>query len=451
MLIFEKITMQLIKFITDYYPVTDCNPIGQRPPIHEDVKNDKNIGIIQTIMLGIDVGNITLVDVSTEPTKWHYESVDGGHRKRAIASYFHNEFQVNGKYYSELSESEKDIFKNYEIGITLYQELPNHMKGQIFRVINKTTDVNHQETLNSFGDLDIANAVRETVRPISYRGKISMPHDLFEKTAAGNFKWLDNNNNNKRLKLEEFVTRFYYRFYAGGDVGSRTFEELQTMFKDEDIKVRKLKKQVDALLDYLFEMAKARKATYSGKMAKGEMNTLANLYLWIEANYGNCDVEDPMEFYRMFSEVYSDYYHDAEYKYQDIIDDELRVAIGEHEVSSIMTLFRAYVNDQNSYKKQEQLMKWITADFDPTKHIIIKDKTRAFPRFMKEIALQQQNHVCAVDGLPLTWDEADAGHIIAHADGGKTELENCAMIRKIHNSKMGTMSVTEYTKVYNDV
>lgn len=445
---FCKKRMTLQNFLIDYLSITDCDPMGQRPPINEDPGNAKNVGIIQAIMLGIDIGQITLVDVKDENNPYQWESVDGGHRKRAVKAFFDGKFKFNGKYFSELSQEEKDQFLSYEIGLTLYEPLPSHIKGYIFRTINETTNVNHQEMLNSYGDLPIANAVRFTLRSFSYKGEVTMPHDLFEQTVAGNFKWLTDNNNNNRLKLEEFVTRFYYRYYDGGDIGSRKYEELQSMFKDDNIDVPKLKKQVDALLNYLLNMAKARKSLYKSGLPKGEMNALANLYLWIETNYGNCNVTKPLEFYRDFSIVYSDYYHDPDYKHQEMIDEKLRKEIGEHEVSSTMTLFRAYVNDQHSYKKQEQLMKWITTDFNPLDHIIVKDKTRAYPRWMKEVALQRQNFKCLVDGLPLKWEDAEAGHIIAHADGGQTTLENCAMIRKTHNQKMGTMSVTEYKELY---
>lgn len=450
---FCKERMALKEFLLKYLSETDCNPLGQRPNIPEGPGNAKNVGIIMSIMLGIDIGQITLVNVDEdENTQWKWESVDGGHRKRAIKAFFEGKFKVNGKYFSELSQEEKEQFLNYEIGLTLYEPLPSHIKGYIFRTINETTNVNHQEMLNSYGDLEIANVVRFTVRAFSYRGETLLPHELFEQTVGGNFKWLADNNNNDRLKLEEFVTRFYYRYYDGGDLGSRKYEELESMFENDNLDVPKLKKQVDALLKYLLNMAKARKSLYKSGLAKGEMNALANLYLWIETNYGNCNVTDPLEFYRDFSVVYSDYYHDPEYKHQEMIDEKLRKEIGEHEVSSIMTLFRAYVNDQHSYKKQEQLMKWITTDFNPLDHIIVKDKTRAYPRWMKEVALsKQQNFKCLVDKLPLKWEDAEAAHIIAHADGGQTTLENCAMIRKIHNQKMGTMSVTQYVEIYNNV
>lgn len=448
---FCKERMPLKDFLLKYLSETDCNPIGQRPNIPEGPGNAKNVGIIQSIMLGIDIGQITLVNVDEdENTPWKWESVDGGHRKRAIKAFFEGKFKVNGKYFSEFSQEEKEQFLNYEIGLTLYEPLPSYIKGYIFRTINETTDVNHQEMLNSYGDLEIANAVRFTVRAFGYRGETVLPHDLFEQTAGGNFKWLADKHNNDRLKLEEFVTRYYYRYYDGGDIGPREDNKLDSMFQNDNLDVPKLKKQVDVLLNYLLNMAKARKSLYGSGLSKGEMNTLANLYLWIETNYGNCNVTDPLEFYQAFSDVYSDYWHDPKLKHQETMDEKLRDEIGENDVAAITTLFKSYVKASNhSYKKQEQLMKWITTDFNPLDYIIVKDKTRAFPRWMKEFALSQQNFKCLIDKLPLKWEDAEAGHIIAHAEGGKTTMENCAMIRKIHNQKMGTMSVTEYAEVYN--
>lgn len=61
-----------------------------------------------------------------------------------------------------------------------------------------------------------------------------------------------------------------------------------------------------------------------------------------------------------------------------------------------------------------------------------------------------QRYTCYIDGLPLDWEDAEAGHMEAHALGGKTILSNCAMIRKSHNSAMGTMNVLEYKKIYEE-
>ena len=150
-----------------------------------------------------------------------------------------------------------------------------------------------------------------------------------------------------------------------------------------------------------------------------------------------------MEFYRAFSTVYNDYYHDPDVKYEKLFKAKFEAA-----GVTIKECFRNYVVNQDSYAKQEQLMKWITSKFDVIKYITLKDSTRCFPNWMKDITLQKQKYVCAIDGEPLVWDDAEGAHIDAHYNGGKTILSNCAMIRKCYNSAMGTMSVTDFKAQY---
>ena len=78
-------------------------------------------------------------------SKYDYESVDGGHRKRYIWQYLNNKFKVNGKYFNELSEEKQRQFLNYEIVLSIYEPLDAYTKGFIFRTLNETTDVNHME------------------------------------------------------------------------------------------------------------------------------------------------------------------------------------------------------------------------------------------------------------------------------------------------------------------
>ena len=436
----SPIIVNIRHFYNVIEPITDCNPIGQRPAVYLNIDNIKNVEIIQSIILGIDITQITLVKISDK--KYKYESLDGGHRKRAIKAYIAGDFRVFGKFYSELSEEEREKFLNYELTFIIYEPLSTFMKGYIFRNINKTTDVNNQENLNSYGNLAIANAIRQTVRQMSMNGKVTKIHDFFELTSSGNFKFIATDN--LRLKLEEFVSRYYYRFYKGGDIGSREFGEVQTMYLDENVNTNKIKKSVDSLLDYLLNMAEARKGVAGSKgLAWGEMNTLANLYLFLFAQYGDWSMDDPIGFYRAFQEVYNDFYHDTKGRHENVVKFSFEGSgVTEKEC------FRNYAVNQNSYQKQEQLMKWVTSGFDVCNFITIKDPTRNFPNWMKTVTLSNQNYVCAIDGLPLDWDEAEAAHIIAHAKGGKTILSNCSMVRKIHNSDMGTMDVTEYKKVW---
>ena len=89
------IDVNIKHFITILYPITDCNPVGQRPPVYINFNNEKNVEIIEAIQLGIDITGITLVKIDDK--KYQYESLDGGHRKRAIKAYIDGLFKVNGE------------------------------------------------------------------------------------------------------------------------------------------------------------------------------------------------------------------------------------------------------------------------------------------------------------------------------------------------------------------
>ena len=451
---FSRTSMTISEFIRDLIPLTDCNPISQRPAVHVEADNAKSRAIITSILNNIDIGNITLVDVSQEETVWQWESLDGGHRKRAIRDFIQGKVTVNGITYSQLSEEQREAFMSYELSFTLYAPMSNFMKGHIFRSLNETTDVNDQETLNSYGDHPIANAVRETVRVVTLRnGKTSVIHDLFEVTNGGNFKWLSGTNPNGRLRLEEFVARVYYTFYNKGKLGSRKYNNLVKMYNDESLNVNKLKKQADKFFDFLYEMAKVRKQTAGSGLGNSERNTLLNLYLYLSESYGS-DLEstDYLEWYKAFSKVYNDLYNDPRSNWKAVLDAKMMASIGESKESTITQLFQDYTRNHDSAEKQKQMVIWLTQHpewVNVTEHTLFKDRNRSFPNWMKEVKLQEQGYVCAIDGLELNWADAEAGHIVAHAKGGATVISNCAMIRKSHNRDMGTMDVSDYLEHFN--
>ena len=444
---FKRKFMSIQSFVLELLPTVDCSPIGQRLPVHSDVQNAKSEAIILAILNNIDIGNITLVNVEEEPTTWIWESLDGGHRKRAIRDFFQGKFTAGGRKYSELSDEEKSAFKDYELAFTQYSPLSNEMKGKIFRSLNETTHVNEIEMLNSYGNTPIANVIRETVRVVTrYDGKTSLIHDLFEVTAGGNFKWLESNN--LRLKQDEFVARVYYTFYKGGKLCNRSTVKVQEMYDNPKTDANKLKKKVDKFLDFLYEMAKVKRQTGPRGLSNSEKNALLNIYIYLSESFGaDIKVSDPIEWYKVFAKVYLDLYNDPEEKWTEVPDLDF-----ESKDSTVTQLFKDYTRNHDHADKQTQLVKWMTEHpkwEDIYDHMILKDRSRSFPDWMKQTALLNQDGLCEIDGLPLLWEDAEAGHIEAHALGGKTILSNCAMIRKSHNKAMGTMDVREYKKVYN--
>ena len=177
---FAKQTLTIKQYVNDWYTKINCLPVGQRLPVA--IGPEKREGIIRSILLGIDIGQITLVENSDDI--YNYESVDGGHRKRYIWDYIQNKFSVDGKYFNQLDQEKQKAFLNYEIVFSIYEPLDVYTKGYIFRALNETTKVEHQEMLNSYGNIPIANFIRELVRSVS--GVNNTTHELFECSLIKN-------------------------------------------------------------------------------------------------------------------------------------------------------------------------------------------------------------------------------------------------------------------------
>ena len=218
---YYKQQMTIRDFLEEYYPNIDVQPVGQRLDteltLESGSRETKAQGIIGSILRGIDLGQITMHEVWRDGFK--YESIDGGHRKRYIKAFFNDEFRVDGKFYRDLTQEEKKMFLNTELTFCIYTSLKVWDIGYIFRSLNKTTDVNHQEMLNSYGNIPIANAVREMVRPVARVN--NKYHSLFDFTERPGKprNFINLQFDNKRLRIDEIVARIYYRYYDGGGLG----------------------------------------------------------------------------------------------------------------------------------------------------------------------------------------------------------------------------------------
>jgi hypothetical protein len=90
------------EYIEKYQPglLLDLNPITQHPPIFLAVDNTKSIEIVQTALMGVSLGIITIVE-NPEGSAFQWESLDGGHRKRALHGFYNGDFAVDGKFYDD--------------------------------------------------------------------------------------------------------------------------------------------------------------------------------------------------------------------------------------------------------------------------------------------------------------------------------------------------------------
>ena len=89
---FKDKIWNLKEYLLSHSATINNAPIGQRKPVEKNPiggkKPSKAQAIIDVIFSGDDLSEIKIADISDRGTKYSYESIDGGHRKRAINAFF---------------------------------------------------------------------------------------------------------------------------------------------------------------------------------------------------------------------------------------------------------------------------------------------------------------------------------------------------------------------------
>lgn len=439
----------------DMYSIIDCQPIGQRLPV-SDLPFKKE-GIIRTIWSGYSIGQITICK-NKEGSKYNFESIDGGHRKRYIWQYVQNKFQVDGMYFKDHSPDEQNAFKNdYKLYFVVYENLDIYSRGEIFRNLNETTDVVHQEMCNSYGNIFIANLIRDNVRIVPQVG--NTPHTLFQfrpsvSTDQINKPYYYLEFDNKRLKTEAQVARICYRLTQKTYLGSSSEDDVNNMYHENKFKEKELTNKLKSHLDFLQQCAVAKKQTNTDGLTQQDFKLLSFLRYYLLDNYGRFKINDIVEFMKSYRRAF------LTIKTGDIGNSKLKQGyrtpvkdipeLKDSRDSAISEIFIKYINAPDNEKKITQALDWLLAEFNVLEHLIIQDASRGFNKEQKEIQLDKQGFVCYIDGLTAHMNECEAAHITADADGGLCIPSNMKMVRKCHNQAMGTMNLYTYKKDWDE-
>ena len=430
----------------------DTQPVGQRLPV-ASLKNgeSKSQSIIRTIFEGVQIGLITVMKLNRKARRklmsnksdFDYESIDGGHRKRAILAYLNNEFAVNGKLFRQLDKEEQEQFLDLKLSFCYYEYLENAAKGRIFRTLNTTTDVNFIEMCNSYGDIAIANLIRQTSRLVPQINNSF--HELFGFTIGSkdtpNYKYL--NFDNDRLRIDHMVARICYRYYTSGGelLGGSSDDDIESMYMDTSIDIdqtERLKTKLDTHFDFLRLMADYRKIKYGKGLSQHDFKVLSYLYFYILDNYGSVNLKDPQKFYEKFAAANGKLLNKTG-EYKDI----------PHTVSgyTVPVMYSKYIGAPGHTGMIKMALQYLIKELgDIESFLDIRHTKRSFNTMEKETKLAEQKFVCAVDRQELNMSDAHAAHIIAHSNGGQTVYSNLVMVRAIYNQEMGTMNFDDYMK-----
>lgn len=442
---FEKKPMILADFIKDWIPNIDCQPVGQR--LETDFGTDKREGILGAIIDGINIGEITICKSPTNPDGYEFESIDGGHRKRYTRDYimgsFPKRFEVRGKHFSELTKAEQDAILNYPITLVVYDELDTFTKGYIFRTLNETTDVNDQEMRNSFGDIDVANLIRETVRIVE--GIYNMNHPLFETTSGGNYRLLMFDN--KRLKTEELIARIVYRLTQDSYLGESSQDQLNEMYRDSNnLDMIKIKKDLSEVLEFLRIMATVHLKIYNRGLSQQDFKMLSFVWMYLKDTYKKWRIEDMEDFLKGYKKGFSAV-SDKDGKYGKILNNVDFDKRGR----TIAEAFISYLGAPNHIKKVKQAMYWLLGEFNIEDYIIVLDSKRGYTHDEKVRKLIEQDYKCYITRKKVVLGDCEASHIISYVNGGKSTYDNFVMCLKDHNRAMGTMNLEDYKKTLQKV
>ena len=454
-LVWQLEAWSIAQFIK-YARLIDCNPLGQRPSVEPDpigvATASKAQSIINSVFKGLDIGEIKLVKLD-DSEMYRYESIDGGNRKRAIIGFAQGDFPTHKssvlgeKYYSQLTDAEFDFFNNYMLRFVIFDKLTVAHKGELFRSTNTVTPVNHAEMLNSYGDIPIANMIRNLSRHIAGVGNI--PHDLFTShpTKSGAEKYINVGFDNGRLKIDEAVARIAYRCFKGETLGTSSNDELKAFYENEsldDATASKLQKKVSDCLDFIRKVSVERKSLKKNGVNFKEFTMLYRLWFHYVETHGKFRVAEYDRFYKAFGKAYVSFDAKKPSKYAKELVMEGKVERIRYEA------FHQHLGEHKTLFKMKNTIEWFLHEFDEeAATVIFLDKKRAFNREDIEAQLVRQDYKDWVDGKPLTMTNAVGAHIKAYSKGGRTEISNLIVCSAEHNRRMQDMDPEEYKKVYS--
>jgi len=481
----------------------NIDPVGQRLST-DNSQHTKAQAIIESILDGSDIGEISFRAYKrnnklTGREEQISEIIDGSHRSRAINKFISGKLRlpknskvvitletgvkipIAGLAYKDLPQELKDFFNFYQIRLCFYPNASAKQAAKLFQNKNNSTTVNHQEMLNSNSENLVATAVRELARKIyNHEAQYEM-HELFQERlvtkgpSAGEKKPKYLAYPNKRLCYDEFVAiQFIYAINNGLVKASyEDLEDLYTNYGDEDTGIflndKKLLsatvEKVNESLNFLLKLGIAYINDISTKgMPLDRVIMSARYYWWLKSQGKDFKLSDPSAFIKVITGALNDLVGKPGSsavppadKWVNTHVDAKKFSLPVGEPIPVSSKMREWMTGYNADGDRVlQTVLWLDESMQDycEKHdlnnfgLTFKDSVRGFSFALRETALARQNFLCWVTHEPLRLEDADASHIIPHAEGGPTTLNNCAMIRKDLNKAMGTSNAREWRRMW---
>jgi len=421
------------------------DPISQRPPTSSGHRKSQEI--IEAIFAEFGVGMITVRNIQLDPKMQEvypgvaYLVIDGGHRIRALVDYYTNKFKVNGQYYKEFDDNE--LFLNYQIAFESIV-CTSSEATKVFKTRNKTTSVNLIEMIMCDDESVICREVRSRTK--YYREYKNTVHPLFSvyHTSDGELKsdHFDSDINPRR-KWDQYVFTIILKVIGNGNVDAG-FPDIEELIMNEYIGKNIVTKRVLADVDrFLDDMLNFRYERAKNKKLNGDIFA-AFQAVWFALYEQNREfkITNSWQFMNAFMEAYVRCTGSGDRTFNNRIVD-IGEGDDEHPVN-FKEFIRANTKKYASGYDQRKCAKFLLEEMGTNIGVTFRDNKRSLNTKQREEQLAIQGYKCAISGEPLKLDDSVWGHDVSWAEGGATA--DGKVIHKKYNSKMGQMTIAEYTK-----
>jgi hypothetical protein len=426
--------------------IINPDPIGQRPNITSGWT--KAQGIIESLITGFPVGSIAVRDITNDvPNQLVYPGVkwliiDGGHRIRAIRDFQRGEFTTfDDRNYRQLTDEEK---ANFDRGLTFTVCICTDQEATtFFRRLNTVTPVNRIEMIMANDVSNVARVIRSMVK--SYKEyKYNEIHPIFETQTkhGGKIKakhW--NTDVNPRRRWDEYVGIAILKTLGGGNVNA-SLDALDDAV-EEDIEVSdKAIKTVNRFFDDALEITRAMGATK--KMNGDTFAALQAVWFALYEQNKSFVIKDHYNFATEFYGAHATLTGLTRHKFDTEVRDFKSGPRGsvKTKTETVRGFARTAIKNFANPSEQSEVAKLYLNEMNIKRTVLFRDDRRTVSKDRKFDMLALQDFKCAIDGQSLSIDDAIFGHDTAWANGG--QIEEGAIIRKIHNVNMGTTTLDEY-------
>ncbi|WP_222982971.1 GmrSD restriction endonuclease domain-containing protein [Flagellimonas meishanensis] len=431
-----------------------------RPPYQRKAvwKQKKKQALMDSLFRRYYIPKLVVREVRLDDSTTVFEIVDGQQRITTVQDFFDNKYKLPksladlsndlaGKYYKDLgTDVRKFIDKSlkYQADVIKNIDEPQHVEHQIiateiFWRLQQGETLNYMEVAHA----QLSSLTRNFI--VKYADDLTFDYDKYEPVDSNPdkmpfFELL--NVDNDRMKHLQFMARFLLIEKNGGyaDLSDKKITEFI-----EDSKT------TNGIGDYSYEN------THEAIAVRKNLKTFYDIFK-----------DDPMldesNGIREFSVEYfiiSCYMLIRHLRMHYVLDEETKNVVREFiyafhtrwktyeeaEDTDMLTFSNRRQQGENDLEARDRIMRQVFFEYlrDNDFEIKEKDENRVFSELQRIIIYRKGKGLCQEclrEGKPekearVSWSNYQADHVIPHAKGGQTTLENAELLCAHHNQSKG--------------